>query len=267
MVTTMANEVREEELQRLEAFLDDRDFDGPRALTLIGEAGIGKSTLWLRGVEIARDRGSCVLASWPAEAERELAFAGLGDLLEPVLDDVLPRLVRPRRRALQVALLLEEAQDPVAPRAVAVAVRSALELLAEAQPLLVAIDDVQWLDPPSTVALAFALRRTGAPMRLLLARRTGTITPTSLESALPAPSVERLHRGPLTVGALQAVLRERNVRVFPRPTLLRIHETSGGNPFYALELARALPHELGPGGPLPVPETLEELAPSPLSRS
>lgn len=133
MVTTMANEVREEELQRLEAFLDDRDFDGPRALTLIGEAGIGKSTLWLRGVEIARDRGSCVLASWPAEAERELAFAGLGDLLEPVLDDVLPRLVPPRRRALQVALLLEEAQDPVAPRAVAVAVRSALELLAEAQ--------------------------------------------------------------------------------------------------------------------------------------
>ncbi len=137
--------------------------------------------------------------------------------------------------------------------------RSALELLAEAQPLLVAVDDVQWFDPSSTAALAFALRRSAGQMHLLLARRSGTIDPTSLESALPAPSVERLQVGPLTVGALQAVLRERLDRVFPRPTLLRIHETSGGNPFYALELARSLPQELDPSGALPVPETLEEL--------
>ena len=261
MVTTMVDATigREAELKRLAAFFDARGLEGPRALALLGEAGIGKSTLWLRGLELARARGMRVLSSRPAEAERNFALAGLGDLFEGVLDEVLPALAPPRQRALQVALLLEETQDTLSPRAVAVAVRSALELLAEAQPLLVAVDDVQWLDPSSTAALAFALRRADAPIRLLLARRPGATGPSSLEPALPAPCVERLQVGPLTVGALQAVLRERLDRVFPRPTLLRIHETSGGNPFYALELARALPHQLDPSGPLPVPETLEEL--------
>ena len=192
-----------------------------------------------------------VLSSRPTEAERDLALTGLGDLLEGALDEVLPALAPPRRRALEVALLLEEADDPLDPRALAVAVRGALELLAEAEPLLVAVDDVQWLDSPSTDALTFALRRTDAPIHLLLARRSGTSNPTTLKSALPAPSVERLHVGPLTVGALQAVLSERLDRVFPRPALLRIHETSGGNPFYALEVARALPVDVDPTGPLP----------------
>jgi DNA-binding CsgD family transcriptional regulator len=257
----MATEIigRGEELERLGAYFDARDLDGPRALVLAGEAGIGKSTLWLRGVELAPERGLRVLSTRPAEAERNFALAGLGDLFEGALDEVLPALAPPRRRALEVALLLAETQDMLAPRAVAVAVRSALELLAEAQPLLVAVDDVQWLDSSSTDALAFALRRTAAPLYLLLARRSGTADSTSLESALPAPAVDRLQVGPLTVGALQAVLRERLDRVFPRPTLLRIHETSGGNPFYALELARTLPQELDPTQPLPVPETLDEL--------
>jgi hypothetical protein len=141
-----------------------------------------------------------------------------------------------------------------------VAVRSALELLVEAQPLLVAVDDVQWLDPSSTDALGFALRRTSAPTYVLLARRLGAaLDTTSLESALSARSVQRMHVGPLSVGALPAVIRHRLDRVFPRPTLLQIHGTSGGNPFYALEIARALPDELDPGGPLPVPETLDAL--------
>ena len=249
---------RDDEIERIGGFLDASPVEAPRALILAGEAGIGKSTLWLEGLVAARERGLRVLSTRPAEAERSFALAGLGDLFDAALDDVLPALAPPRRRALQVALLLEETQEPLAPRALGVAVRSALELLAEGQPLLVAVDDVQWLDPSSTAALAFALRRTAAPMRLLLARRSGT-TATSLQSALPAPSVERLDVGPLSVGALQAVLRERLDRVFPRPTLLRIHEMSGGNPFYALEIARALPDELDPSGHLPVPETLEEL--------
>ena len=165
---------RDNEVEGIRAFLDARLVEAPRALVLEGEAGIGKSTLWLSAVELARERGLRVLSSRPAEAERELAFAGLGDLFDDVLEEVLPALPTPRQRALRVALLVEAAQDPLDPRAVAVAVRTALELLAEAQPLLVAVDDVQWLDPSSTAAFAFALRRTAAPMRLLLARRNGT---------------------------------------------------------------------------------------------
>jgi DNA-binding CsgD family transcriptional regulator len=257
----MASEVigREDEIEQLRAFLDGNAV-GPRALVLEGEAGIGKSTIWLAGLELAQERGLRVLSSRPAEAEQDLAFAGLGDLIEGLMDDVLPALPPPRRHALEVALLVEEAHEPLDPRALGVAVRSALELLAAEQPLVLAVDDVQWLDGSSVDALAFALRRTSAPLTILLARRLSKQSEASpLEHALAAASLERLRVGPLSTGALQAVLRERLDRVFPRPTLLRIHETSGGNPFYALELTRALPVDLDPTEPLPIPESLDEL--------
>jgi DNA-binding CsgD family transcriptional regulator len=258
----MAREIiaREDEVARLQAFLAARGSDQPQALILEGEAGIGKSTLWLAAVEAADERGMRVLKSRPSEAEQELPFAGLGDLFEDVLDDVLPALSPPRRRALALALLVEEAKDPLDRRALSVAVRSALELLADAQPLLLAVDDVQWLDGSSADALAFALRRLSLPLHVLLARRHAEgKSQSELELALPAERVARLAVGPLSVGAIQTLLRERLERVFPRPTLLRIHETSGGNPFYALELGRSLPVDVHPTRPFPIPDTLDEL--------
>ena len=71
--------------------------------------------------------------------------------------------------------------------------------------------------------------------------------------------VERLRIGPLSVGALHRLLHDRLGRPFARQTLLRIHEQSGGNPFFALELARVLDEDVDPLEPLPVPVTLEEL--------
>ena len=65
--------------------------------------------------------------------------------------------------------------------------------------------------------------------------------------------------GPLSVGALHRLLRDRLDRPFARQTLLRIHERSGGNPFFAFELARVLDVDVDPARPLPVPETLDEL--------
>ena len=205
--------------------------------------------------------GFRVLSSRPAEAERGLAHSGLGDLFEDVLEQVLPELPAPRRRALEIALLLEEGAEPPAdPRALAVAVRTTLEALAEDGPVVVAIDDVQWLDASSGSALAFALRRLEADVRLLLTRRVAEGVPASeLEKAIDADRIERLYVGPLSVGATHQLLRQRLGRTFARPTLLRLHEASGGNPFYALELARALGPDVDPTQPLPVPETLEEL--------
>jgi hypothetical protein len=113
--------------------------------------GIGKTTIWLAGVEAARERGLRVLVSRPAEAERELAHVVLGDLFEGVLDDVLPALAAPRRHALEFALLAGDApEQPVDRRAVGVGVRTALQALAEAAPVVLAIDDIQWVDalPP-----------------------------------------------------------------------------------------------------------------------
>jgi DNA-binding CsgD family transcriptional regulator len=252
---------REEELASIHAFIAEAE-GGPGALVLEGEAGIGKSTLWLAGVETARAQGMRVLSSRPAEAECGLAHVGLGDLFEDVLDDVLPALSAPRRRALEVALLLEETSgDPVDHRALGVAVRGALQVLSEREPLLIAVDDVQWLDASSSSALAFALRRLASnQVLLLLARRLGEGgQPSGIEQALGAQRVRRLPVGPLSVGALHRFLHRRLGRFFARQTLLRIHERSGGNPFFALELARAVEEDLDPLQPLRVPETLEEL--------
>lgn len=263
----MAVEVvgREEELASLHGFLDRREpAQGPIAVALEGEAGIGKSTLWRAAVESAGERGLRVLSSRPAESERRLAYAGLGDLLEPVLEDVLPALTAPQRRALEVALLVEDsAGRPVDPRALGVGVRSALQLLAEDR-LMVAIDDLQWLDGSSASALGFALRRLPAENLLLVwTRRLGEEEKASpVENALDADRIDRVRVGPLSVGALHRVLRDRLSRAVARPTLLRLHEVSGGNPFYALELAMALGADVAvrdPTQPLPVPERLEEL--------
>ena len=247
---------RDAELASLRSFVDG---DEAHALVLEGEAGIGKSTLWLAAVEYAQARGLQVLSSRPSEPERRLAYAGLGDLLDPIVDEVLPDLPAPRRRALEVALLREDARDdPVASRTVAVAVRDALELLSKGRPTLVAVDDVQWLDSASSHALAFALRRLDSnAVTVLLAKRLSDETRQSeLEQAL---GVERVIIGPLSAGALHRFLRDRLGAPFPRQTLLRIHERSGGNPFFALEIARVLPPDVEPLQPLPVPETLDDL--------
>jgi DNA-binding CsgD family transcriptional regulator len=253
---------RDDEVRSVHAFLDRPAPAGVAALVLEGEAGIGKSTLWLAGVEAARERGLRVLSSRPAEVELGVAHVGLGDLLEDALGDVLPELVGTRRRALEIALLVsDEPDDPVDFRTLAVAVRSALQLLAEREPILIAIDDVHWLDPSSSSALAFALRRlSNENIRLLFARRLGEGIPVSeLELAVDDQLVERLHVGPLSVGALHGILQRQLGRVFARPALLRVHDASGGNPFYALALARETGAGIDPMRPLPVPETLAAL--------
>jgi DNA-binding CsgD family transcriptional regulator len=265
MLHDMAVEVvgRGAELGELSAALDRRGAErGPIAIALEGDAGIGKSTLWRAAVEDARARGLRVLVTRPAESERALAYVGLGDLLDDVFEDVLPALTLPRRRALEVALLVGDAAGrPVDQRALGVAVRSALESLAEDDGLLIAIDDLQWLDAASASALGFALRRLPqSNVTLLWTRRLGEPEQsTAIEDALDADRIERLRVGPLSVGATHQVLRSLLSHGLPRPTLLRLHAVSGGNPFYALELARALGAEPDPTQPLPVPERLEEL--------
>ena len=259
MATSIAG--REEELASVRTFVERTD-DGLSVLVFEGEAGIGKSTLWLAGVELARSRGLRVLSCRPAEVERGLAHAGLSDLLEDDLRDVIASMSVPRRRALDVALLREEpGEDPVDDRALGVAVRDVLRLLSEQRPVLLAVDDVQWLDPSSSRVLAFALRRLGiGPVRVLVARRAVAGAESSgFDHLLDPDRVQRVRVGPLSVGALHRLLHDRLDRSFARQTLLRIHEQSGGNPFFALELARVLDVEIDPLEPLAVPERLDEL--------
>ena len=147
----------------------------PAAVLVEGEAGMGKTTLWLAGVATARDRGFAVLEARPVEAETGLSYSGLADLLEPIVDHVLPRLPGPQRAALEGALLLRPADDaPLDRRAVATAALGALRGTAGRGPLLIAVDDVQWLDAASGAVLGFALRRLRSePVAGLFAARTG----------------------------------------------------------------------------------------------
>jgi DNA-binding CsgD family transcriptional regulator len=260
----MSSEIvgRDAELATLDAFIEGLQ-EVPGVLVLHGEAGMGKTTLWRAGVEAATERSFCVLTAAPTEAEAMMSFAALDDLLGPVVETVLPALPSPQRRALEVALLLTEAETgrAVDARAVSAAFLTALRQLTVSTPLLVAVDDVQWLDTASAAVLAYAARRLhGLRAGLLLSRRTGEAISPELEHVLGEAS--SLTVVPLTTGALHKVIRERLGVVLTRPLLRRVHETSGGNPFYGLEIARALEQE-GPvpsaGTPLPVPPTLGEL--------
>jgi DNA-binding CsgD family transcriptional regulator len=211
---------------------------GPAILSLDGPAGMGKTTLWLWGLELAAERGCRVLSSRPAAAEARLAFTGLGDLLVGVLDEVLDVLPLPQAEALRVALVLERPRHaPPDERVVAVSVLSALRALSAARPVMLAIDDVQWLDAASAAVLAYACRRLSSePVGVLLARRTGEPLPRSLEGLEPDG---RVALGPLGVDDLHRLLENRLGLVVALPTLRRVHAVSGGNPFFALEVGRA----------------------------
>jgi predicted ATPase len=260
---------RQEELSQLGRFLA-RLAAGPRAFVLEGEVGIGKTVLWQAGLTRARARGQRTLACRPAGSEVKLSFAALGDLLAGALEDALPAIPAPQRRALEAALLLAEPEgEPPDQRAIGLALLNVLRTLSGGGPLLVAIDDAQWLDQPSAAVLAFALRRlTAEPIGVLATVRLtdGEPPPVSLEPWLPA---ERLCLGPLTLAALHELLRLRLGVSVSRPTLVRLHEAAGGNPFFALELGRAiLEHgrEPAPDEPLPVPAGLRALVRARLGR-
>ena len=200
---------REEELGSIEAFLA-RVEDGPSALVLSGEPGIGKTILWEAGVADGERRLSRVLAHRSVEAEASLSFTGLSDLLAPVFQEVAPSLAPLRRRALEVALLLAEpgnaAHDP---RAIGLALLDVLRMLAEREPVVVALDDLQWLDPSSARVLQIALRRLrDEHVGLLATVRTtpDTTVPVELDRAFPADRLARLPVGPLSLGALHHLL-------------------------------------------------------------
>ena len=254
---------RQDELLALRLFLDEVR-GGARAVLLEGEAGIGKTTVWQRGVELALERGYRVLQSRPAEAEARLAYATVGDLLDGVLDEVLEQLPAPQRRALEIALVLESPGAAVPDqRAIGVAILGAVRALARDGPVIVAIDDVQWLDASSAAVLGFALRRLDAERAgLLLARRGhGSDPPLGIERTALADRLERRAVGPLSLGALHHLMGHVLGATYPRPVLRRIHETSGGNPFFALELGRALARNDGRSldEALPVTPSLEML--------
>jgi DNA-binding CsgD family transcriptional regulator len=236
------------------------------ALLLEGEPGIGKSTLWLVALGEARRRSWTVLSCRCAQPEAVLSFSGLTDLIGPVLDGMLPDLPQPQARALEIALVrADPGNASLDQRAVRLGFLSVLRRLALSSSVIVGIDDIQWLDVATARVLEFAVSRLATePVGVMASRRIArdVAFPAALEAALRPGRLARLPLGPLSAGAIARVLHDQVGVSMSRPLLRRVYDTSAGNPFYAVELARVLQArgvEPAIDEPLPVPPGLMEL--------
>jgi DNA-binding NarL/FixJ family response regulator len=246
---------REPELAAICWLLDSAPH-GPAVLAFVGDAGIGKTTVWAAGICEARRRRFTVLSCRPSSAEVRLSYAGLTDLLADVRADAFEHIPLPQRRALGAAQLRIADGGPAPdPRAVASGFLSVLDGLAREGPLLLAIDDLQWLDAPTRAVAEFAVRRCAGPIAVLVAQRAADQQGLAGELLPRDPTQQRTLRiGPLSAGALHRLIRNRLERSLPRHTMLRIAHLSGGNPFFALELARSIGTGTSVAGAVVLPE-------------
>ncbi len=239
--------------------------DGSRCLLLLGELGIGKTALLNWGRTRATTCGYRVLSASPVESEVPLEFAALADLLEKVPPAIVEELPDPQRRAVAVAVFRNELADqPVDPRTLATAVLGTFRRLVADTPLVLAIDDLPWLDLPSARVLSYVLRRAGdIPLGLVGTVRTewsGDRAPL-LTDPMSADRMVRVKVGPMAGEEIVELLAERTGLNLGRTNLRRLQELSRGNPLFALELAEANAVDGAgiSGGSMSMPKSLRRL--------
>ncbi|MDT5338163.1 MAG: hypothetical protein QOD90_3668 [Mycobacterium sp.] len=232
---------------------------GPAALLIEGDVGIGKSTAWLAAVEQAQLAGFRVLSARASRDERRFAFGVASQLVGDVEPEVLNSLPQLQRMALQRNLLQVAGDHHIDDqRAVVAAFTALVNKLSDFSPVLVAVDDVQWLDAASRDLLAFAARRLRGRVGLLLTELT---TPDGAAAWLNLDRPDALSRmriRPMGASRLQRLVTDRVGRSYSRSTMMRIAEVSGGNPFYAVELARAVSNP-SPAATAALPPALAEM--------
>ena len=223
---------RDAGLARLRALVDPVP-QASQVLLVTGEAGMGKTVLLAAAADRARAAGMRVLAVTGRESESRLAFAGLHQLLRPVLPSAAGL---PARQARALAGALGLAADPGAPDRLltGVAVLTLLSDLSEHSPVLVVADDAHWLDRSSLDALAFAASRLDAEPVVLLAGARGQAPPPGFDRGFP-----ELHLGPLSAADAGRLLDRQ-----PRPPRGRaraqVLAQAAGNPLALIELAQVI---------------------------
>jgi DNA-binding CsgD family transcriptional regulator len=229
------------------------------SLLVLGPPGIGKSTVLAM---LAEPRpGVRVLRAAAAEVESGLPYLTLVDLFGAALAEQGSLLPGHLRSALDAALLRTVApHTPQDELAVRLAALELVRILATQSPVLMVIDDLQWVDEPSAGVLHFVARRlAGMPVQVLAAERAET-GPVRAELC-PEPYLE-LPLGPLSRDDVADLLRDRFGPGLSPATVARVHAASGGNPLFAVELGRAVAERGEPTAelePLPVPDRLRSL--------
>ncbi len=244
---------RGRELSRLRGLVDPPPAES-RVLVLLGDPGMGKTVLLAEAARQARSAGLRVLSVTGRESEKDLAFAGLHQLLRPVLDRVADLPDR-QAKALLGAFALSADPVPPDPLLTGIAVLTLLSHLSEEHPLLAVADDAQWLDRGSLDTLSFAARRLEAePLALLLAAR-GNLPPPGFERDSPELLLE-----PLSTPDAGRLLDAQ-----PHPPRGRAREQvlaqAAGNPMALIELSRVIAADPAAGRrwaaePLPPTERL-----------
>jgi DNA-binding CsgD family transcriptional regulator len=251
---------RREELLGIDGFLGAIPAGG-QALLLEGDAGIGKTVLWEEAKRLAREREFRELTSRSSPSETQIAFATVGDAFAPVVEETLPHLPDVQRRALETALLMREPGGPPPEvRLLGLALLSVVRALARDRPLLIALDDIQWVDASSAEVLRFMLRRLEGERVGVLATARGRPVEVPLELDKAFAAFQRVSVERLSVGAIHRLLWGRLALNLARPELVRVHEIAGGNPF-ALELGRAITRGAvrADSADVALPETLSAL--------
>jgi DNA-binding NarL/FixJ family response regulator len=232
------------EEKRALANIVDPTHDGRRICLVDGPAGAGKTALFDYATQVAAERGATILRAAPAAAEASLPYAALVDLFATVPLNVVDRLPSVQQRAVRATLLHDAADDaPDVQHAVARGFLEALRELAAANTVLVAVDDIHWLDPATARALQFVVRRLGAlRVRVLLTRRSseGEEWSEILQRAVPDEARLVIPLGPLGVDDVARLLESKLGLRLPRPTVVDLHRRSEGNALFALELGRAM---------------------------
>jgi DNA-binding CsgD family transcriptional regulator len=261
---------RDAELQKLDDFIASVR-EGAAAVVVSGVAGIGKTVLLRLAAERATAKGMRALVTRCAEAEMPIDFGALADLIEDGSRELDDELSGQQRESLAAAFGHGQARQARPDWLVlARATLATLRGLARRGPLIIAVDDMQWLDPGSRRVLTYALRRAAdMPIGLIATvrdRHTASDT-LGLADVVATGRVGVVELGPLSLGAIQHLVSARFGVHTARPTMARIHRASGGNPMFALEFARMAIND-HPGvqaAPMSVPSSLEQLVQARLS--
>jgi len=240
---------REQLIRAVGAALAAGGAGAPRVVSLVGEPGIGKTTVLAAVRRSAADRWS-----WSTrclESEADLGLAVLGDLFTWSPTDVVETLPGPQRRAVELVLYRDEPSEPVGPRLLGATTLSLLRAVARTGAVLLIVDDRQWCDPTSLQALQFALHRLAGdePVKVLTGQR-----PDGGQSFDGAQFVSLEPLNPVDTTALVRDVLSPQHRDTGSDDLddvvAAVADRSGGNPLFAIELARHLVHD-GDGSGLP----------------